>query len=174
MVEYPASSPYVIGAGGSTLITNSDGTYDEELAWYASGGGVSQFELSPFWQSAVNPLATAGKGVPDVAMDADPNSGVYIWLNGTEQCCYGGTSLSSPLALGAFARFQSAHSNKVGFAGPAFYAGATAAPSAASPAGYHDIILGANGLYTALPGYDLVTGLGTFDVSAFNAALPKH
>jgi pseudomonalisin len=174
MVNYPASSPYVLGAGGTTLVTNSNGTYDEEIAWYASGGGASQFEASPFWQSAVNPLSTVGKGVPDIAMDADPNSGVYIWLNGTEQCCYGGTSLSSPLSLGAFARFQSAHSNKVGFAGPAFYAGAMAAPSAASPAGYHDIILGANGFYTALPGYDLVTGLGTFDVSAFNSALPKQ
>jgi pseudomonalisin len=174
MVEYPASSPYVIGAGGTTLITNSDGTYNQEIGWYAGGGGVSQFELSPFWQSPVNPLATVGRGVPDVAMDADPNSGVYIWLDGTEQCCYGGTSLSSPLALGAFARFQSAHSNKVGFGGPAFYAGATAIPSPASPLGFHDIIVGANGLYSDLPGYDFVTGLGTFDISAFSSALPKH
>jgi subtilase family serine protease len=172
MVNYPASSPYVIGAGGTTLITNSDGTYDEEIGWYAGGGGASQFEASPFWQSAVNPLSNVGKGVPDVAMDADPNSGVYIWLNGTEQCCYGGTSLSSPLSLGAFARFQSAHSNKVGFAGPAFYNGATAIPSPASPAGFHDIIVGANGLYTDLPGYDLVTGLGTFDVSKLSPNLP--
>jgi pseudomonalisin len=174
LVEYPASSPYVIAAGGSTLVTNSNGTYSEEIAWYAGGGGASQFELSPFWQSVVNPLATLGKGVPDVAMDADPNSGVYIWLNGTEQCCYGGTSLSSPLSLGAFARFQSAHSNKVGFAGPPFYNGATAAPSAASPKGFHDIILGGNGLYIALPGYDNVTGLGTFDVSVLNGALPTE
>jgi subtilase family serine protease len=172
MVEYPASSPYVMAAGGTILITNSDGTYNEEIGWYAGGGGASQFELSPYWQSPVNPLSTVGKGVPDVAMDADPNSGVYIWLDGTEQCCYGGTSLSSPLALGAFARFQSAHSNKVGFAGPALYNGATSLPSAASPLGFHDIILGANGLYTTLPGYDLVTGLGSFDVSKLSAALP--
>ena len=171
MVEYPAASPYVIGAGGTTLITNSDGTYNEEIGWYAGGGGVSQFEGSPFWQSPIDPLSIAGKGVPDVSMDADPNSGVYIWLNGTEQCCYGGTSLSSPLALGAFARFQSAHANKVGFAGPAFYNGATPAPSPASPPGFHDIILGTNGLYSALPGYDLVTGLGSFDVTKLSVAL---
>jgi pseudomonalisin len=174
LVNYPASSPYVIGAGGTTLITNSNGTYDEEIGWYAGGGGVSQFEASPFWQTAVNPLSTQGKGVPDVAMDADPNSGVYIWLDGTEQCCYGGTSLSSPLSLGAFARFQSTHNNKLGFAGPVFYNGATALPSAASPTGFHDIIVGANGAYTCLPGYDLVTGLGTFDVTKYNAALPKN
>jgi pseudomonalisin len=172
MVEYPAASPYVIGAGGTTLLTNSDGTWNDEIAWNAGGGGVSQFELSPYWQSPVNVASTVGRGVPDVAMDADPNSGVYIWLNGTEQCCYGGTSLSSPLSLGVWARFQSGHLNSLGYAGPVFYKGSTPLPSPASPAGFHDITVGANGLYFALPGYDLTTGLGSFDVSAFNAALP--
>jgi pseudomonalisin len=171
MVEYPASSTYVMGVGGTTLLTNADGSYDQEIAWYAGGGGLSQFEGSGFWQSPVNIFSTVGKGVPDIATDADPNSGVYLWLNGTEQCCYGGTSLSSPLWLGAWARFQSAHNNKLGFAGPALYNGATAIPSPASPPGFHDIILGGNGLYTALPGYDLTTGLGTFDISKLNAAI---
>jgi len=172
MVEYPAASPYVIGAGGTTLFTNSDGTWDDEIAWYAGGGGVSQFELSPYWQSPVDLASTLGKGVPDIAMDADPNSGVYIWLDGTEQCCYGGTSLSSPLSLGVWARFQSGHLNSLGYAGPVFYKGATPLPNAASPAGFHDEVVGTNGLYDALPGYDLTTGLGSFDISAFNATLP--
>lgn len=172
MVEYPAASPYVIGAGGTTLLTNSDGTWNSEVAWYAGGGGISQFELSPFWQAPVDPASTVGKGLPDIAMDADPNSGVYIWLNGTEQCCYGGTSLSSPLALGVWARLQSGHLNSLGYAGPVFYKGAIALPSAASPTGFHDIILGTNGLFDALPGYDLTTGVGSFDISAFNKALP--
>lgn len=171
MVEYPASSTYVMGVGGTTLLTNSDGTYDQEITWYAGGGGLSQFDGGGFWQTPVNTFSTVGKGVPDIAMDADPNSGVYLWLNGTEQCCYGGTSLASPLALGVWARLQSAHNNKIGFAGPALYNGATTLPSAASPAGFHDIILGGNGLYTALPGYDLTTGLGTFDISTLNAAI---
>jgi subtilase family serine protease len=105
-------------------------------------------------------------------MDADPNSGVYIWLNGTEQCCYGGTSLSSPLALGVWARLQSAHNNNLGFAGPVLYRGAQPVPSPSSPPGFHDIILGGNGLFTALPGYDLTTGLGSFDISSVNQALP--
>ncbi|MGA8072944.1 MAG: S53 family peptidase [Candidatus Acidiferrales bacterium] len=174
MVEYPSSSTYVIGAGGTTLLTNADGTWDNEIGWYAGGGGLSQFELSGFWQTPVNSLSTVGKGTPDIAMDADPNSGVYLWLNGAETCCYGGTSLSSPLALGVWARLQSAHSNKLGFAAPVLYTGATGVPSPASPAGFHDIIVGANGLYTALPGYDYVTGLGTFDIAKYNAALPRH
>jgi pseudomonalisin len=173
MVEYPGSSPYVIGVGGTTLLTNSDGTYSNEIAWNAGGGGLSQFELSPFWQAPVNPASTVGRGVPDIAMDADPNSGVYIWLNGAEACCYGGTSLSSPLALGVWARLQSGHLNQLGNAGPVFYKGATPLPSPASPPGFHDIILGGNGLYTALPGYDYTTGLGSLDISAYNATLPK-
>jgi len=173
LVEYPAASPYVIGAGGTTLLTNSDDTYNNEITWNAGGGGVSQFELSPYWQEPVNYASTVGRGVPDVAMDADPNSGVYIWLDGTEQCCYGGTSLSSPLSLGVWARLQSGHLNQLGNAGPVFYKGATPIPNPASPPGFHDIILGANGLYTALPGYDLTTGLGSFDISAYNATLPK-
>jgi pseudomonalisin len=172
MVEYPAASPYVVGAGGTTLLTNSDGTWNNEITWYSGGGGISQFELSPYWQAPVDAASTAGKGLPDIAMDADPNSGVYIWLDGTEQCCYGGTSLSSPLALGVWARLQSGHLNSLGNAGPVFYNGATPLPNAASPAGFHDIILGTNGLYTALPGYDLTTGVGSFDISAFNKALP--
>jgi subtilase family serine protease len=171
MVEYPASSTYSMGVGGTTLLTNGDGTYDQEITWYAGGGGLSQFDGSGFWQAQVNTFSTVGKGVPDVAMDADPNSGVYLWLNGTEQCCYGGTSLSSPLSLGVWARLESAHNNKIGFAGPALYNGAVPAPNAASPTGFHDIILGGNGLYTALPGYDLTTGLGTFDISKLNGAI---
>jgi pseudomonalisin len=87
MVEYPASSPYVIGVGGTTLITNADGTYSNEIAWNAGGGGLSQFELSGFWQSPVNPASTVGRGVPDIALDADPDSGVYLWLDGAETCC---------------------------------------------------------------------------------------
>jgi len=172
MVEYPAASPYVIGVGGTTLLTNSDGTWNSEIVWNAGGGGISQFELSPFWQTSVNFASTVGRGVPDIAMDADPNSGVYIWLDGTEPCCYGGTSLSSPLALGVWARLQSAHLNSLGNAGPVFYKGATPLANAASPAGFHDIILGGNGLYTGLPGYDLTTGLGSLDIAAYNATLP--
>jgi pseudomonalisin len=171
-VEYPASSSYVIGVGGTTLLTNSDGTYNNEITWNAGGGGLSQFELSPFWQAPVNPASTVGRGVPDIGMDADPESGAYVFVSGTEECCYGGTSLSSPMALGIFARLQSAHSNKLGHAGPVFYKGATPVPSPASPAGFHDIIAGTNGLFLALPGYDYTTGLGSFDISAYNAALP--
>ena len=158
-VNYPASSPWVVSAGGTTLLTNSDGSYDDEIAWLAGGGGQSLFEPQQPWQGSVfsDPI---GKSVPDVAMDADPNSGANVYVAGAPEGV-GGTSLSSPLTLGVWARLESAHANGLGFAGPLLYA-------QSGSAGFHDIILGDTGPYPATPGYDLATGLGTFDVSAMN------
>ncbi|HEY0784228.1 MAG TPA: S53 family peptidase, partial [Acidobacteriaceae bacterium] len=162
-VNYPASSPYVVGVGGTTLLTNANGTYDQEVAWYAGGGGMSQFESSPAWQSSqVKLLATTGdKGVPDLAYDADPESGALVYVNGVPEGV-GGTSLSSPLALGTWARAVSVNP-KLGFASPRLYGlynGSGTGPMYPRN-GFHDITLGANGLYAAAPGYDLTTGLGT-------------
>ena len=93
-VNYPASSPYVVGAGGLTLLTDSDGSYNNEAAWLAGGGGPSLFESQPYWQSGVAPptgttcvevVACLGKTLPDVAMDADPNSGANVYVGGTPE-----------------------------------------------------------------------------------------
>ena len=172
-VDYPASSPYVVGVGGTTLVTNSDGSYDQETAWVAGGGGPSLFEAAPSWQSGVVPpistacavqaLTVCGRAVPDVAMDADPNSGANVYVDGTPEGV-GGTSLSSPLTLGVWARLQSGHGNALGFASPRLY-------QAAGGAGYHDIVLGDTGPYPATPGYDLATGIGTFDVAQMESAI---
>jgi subtilase family serine protease len=173
-VNYPASSPYVVSAGGTTLLTGSDGTYDQEAAWLAGGGGPSLFEYQPSWQTGIAPptgstcveyVACAGKTLPDVAMDADPESGANVYVNGTPEGV-GGTSLSSPLTLGVWARLESAHGNKLGFAAPRLYA-------AHGSAGFHDITLGDTGPYPALPGYDLATGLGTFDVAQMVTAIGR-
>lgn len=172
-VSYPASSPYVIGVGGTTLLANADGNYNTEITWYAGGGGVSQFEGSPFWQqAAVSTLKTANlRGVPDIAMDADPETGALIYVNGVPEGI-GGTSLSSPLALGAWALTINTDW-KLGFAGPALYSlyDGTGLTGAYPKGGYHDILVGTNGLYTAGPGYDLTTGLGTLIVNQLVAGL---
>jgi len=164
-VNFPASSPWVVGVGGTTLVTNADGTYDAEVAWLAGGGGPSLFEAQPAFQDGIAPplgslcalATTCGRTVPDVAMDADPNSGANVYVGGQPEGI-GGTSLSSPLALGVWARVESAHANALGFADPIFYAhnGGTA---------FHDVTLGDTGPYPATPGYDLATGVGTFDVA---------
>ncbi len=175
MVNYPASSQYVMAVGGTTLLTNSDGTYDTETAWYAGGGGISQFEYSPYWQTAAAvPSSELGdKGIPDIAMDADPYSGANIYYDGSWEAV-GGTSLSSPLALGVWARLISANPN-LGFAPIRYYGlydGATT-PGSYPEGGFHDIVVGANGFYTALPGWDYTTGLGSLWVSELAADLKK-
>jgi pseudomonalisin len=190
-VNYPATSTYAVGVGGTTLLSNTDGSYNGEVAWYAGGGGLSQFEVSPFWQQNVvptnNPSVPATfRAIPDLSMDADPNTGAIVYMLNTADgksepsCCWGGTSLASPLAVGVWARLQNAYGNKLGFAPPRLYAGYPAfgtAPTSTGtltePAdGFHDILTGANGFYTSLPYYDLTTGMGTFDVSAKKAVIP--
>lgn len=166
-VNYPASSPYVVSVGGTTLVTNTDGSYSQEVAWLAGGGGVSLFESSPSWQagdgSPYTNLTTAcmvqgcGRTVPDMANDADPNSGANVYVDGTPTGV-GGTSLASPLTLGEWARMETAAGNRLGFASPRLY-------SHLGSAAFHDITQGDTGPYPATPGYDLATGIGTFDVA---------
>lgn len=80
MVLYPASSPYVVGVGGTTLTTDASYNYIAEVGWDAGGGGISAWEGSPFWQQPVLPTTAAGKAVPDVSMDADLVSGALVYI----------------------------------------------------------------------------------------------
>jgi pseudomonalisin len=195
MVEYPAASPYVVGVGGTSALANaSDSSYVGEAAWNAGGGGLSQFETSTSWQQMVLPTSTGVaatnlRGLPDIAMAADAVAGAYRIYGAnipgvgdcTAGCAVGGTSEASPLAMGSYARILSAHVNELGFAAPLLYAnyvkyqGSAATvngpPPTQSLGGYHDIITGGNGLYTALPGYDYTTGLGTLDIGVMNAQI---
>jgi pseudomonalisin len=187
--SYPASSPYVVAVGGTNLFTNTDYTYNQEVAWEASGGGPSYFENPPFWQAdtgsgtePIVPSAAAsiqgGRGVPDVSMCAGGTElaicAAITYVGGTQELV-GGTSLSSPLAMGSWARIQTAHKNKLGFAAPLIYqlangAGVVSAPS--SPF-FNDVLTGSNGLFSALPGYDYVTGLGSWDILIVNNHIPS-
>jgi pseudomonalisin len=181
--SYPASSPYVIAVGGTNLFTNANYTYDFETAADFSGGGPSYFENSPFWQAytgsgtdPIVPSSEAGnRGVPDVSMCAGGFElaicAANIFVDGTATLV-GGTSLSSPLAMGSWARIESSHKNKLGFAGPLIYQLANGAPTLSSPY-FNDVTIGGNGLYTALPGWDFVTGLGTWDIAVINKQIPS-
>jgi subtilase family serine protease len=181
-VGYPATSPYVIGVGGTTLLTNKNGGYTGEVAWYAGGGGISQFEYSPYWQSGIVPtnngLPVSFRAIPDISMDADPNTGAIVYVNGAEEYI-GGTSLSSPLAAGAWARLQSSYNNVLGFAAPRLYAGYPAAGTTGNPTGltqkvdgFNDVLTGSDGLYTSLPSFDFTTGLGSLDLGQKQPLLP--
>jgi subtilase family serine protease len=155
-VEYPASSPYAVGVGGTTVL----GPGPNEIGWYAGGGGSSYFEATPAFQAnAGGSFLGVRRGVPDVALDADPNSGYDVVVNGQVEVI-GGTSASAPSWQGIWARAQAAHGGTLGFAGGPIYT----APASV----FHDITLGANGAPNT-PGWDYVTGRGTPDISAFVA-----
>jgi pseudomonalisin/xanthomonalisin len=158
-VEYPSASPYVVSVGGTTLINGP--SVAKEAAWYAGGGGQSLFENEPSWQSGVGGSNLGVlRGVPDVALDADPTTGYTVIVNGS-QTTIGGTSASSPAWAGIWARAQSAHGGTLGFAAPTIYREAAAS--------FFDVVLGTNGIYPATPGYDYTTGRGTPDIQAFVA-----
>lgn len=149
----PASSPYVVAVGGTTLNASTT-TYTSETVWSDGGGSISKYEAKPSWQAGV--LSGNFRGLPDIAFDGDPNSGAKIIVNGsTEQV--GGTSLSAPLFAGAWARLLATHPT-LGFAAPYLYQTLTAAD-------YHDVTSGNNGGESATAGWDLATGFGSFKLN---------
>ncbi|MBI4694523.1 MAG: Ig-like domain repeat protein [Gammaproteobacteria bacterium] len=156
--SYPASSPYVIAVGGTTLATDAAGNYGGETVWSGSGGSPSLIEPRPSWQNGV--VAGATRGLPDVAFDADPNSGALIIVNGAS-AQYGGTSLAAPIFTAAWARIQAANDARLGF--PAAWLYKYGAQHAAA---FRDVVAGANGVYSAAPGWDYASGFGSFDVAA--------
>ncbi|HZP12406.1 MAG TPA: S53 family peptidase [Nevskiaceae bacterium] len=169
MQEYPATSPYAVAVGGTTLLVDSGFNYSQEIAWNGTGGGPSYFEPAPAWQANHAPLKAVGRGVPDIALDADPNTPALVYMSGGQNFI-GGTSLSSPLALGVWARVIAQRGGWLGFAAPHFYAlepKLIQAPQLPKPeqTGFHDILAGCNGLYCATPKWDYVSGVGTPDVA---------
>ena len=185
-VEYPSASPYVTAVGGTTLWSQVDGTYQGESAWNAGGGGISQFEYSPYWEGGIQTVGTtpAGasfRGVPDIAMDGDLQTGMILYTSSTGWTVIGGTSLSSPLAAGVWARMLQTH-RTLGFAPPQLYHTFSVStpgtkllgpPPTIDVGPFHDVISGSNGAFSAVPNYDYTSGLGTVDVDAMNAAIGK-
>lgn len=157
---WPSASPNVISVGGSSLTLNADNSYKSETAWSGSGGSVSLYEAKPSYQSSVT-LSGASRGAPDVAYLADPYTGVAVydsyknggWIE------VGGTSAGAPQWAGLIAI---ANQERAGIGKATLDGRAQALPAlyGMSTASYHDITSGAN-TYSAMPGYDLVTGLGT-------------
>jgi kumamolisin len=167
-VDFPASSPYVLACGG-TRLDSSGGQISAEVVWNdsvtggATGGGVSSVFPVPSYQSdaniqpaSVNPPNSTGRGVPDVAGDADPNTGYLILVDGQE-FPIGGTSAVAPLWAALVALINQKLGSAAGFVNPLLYS------QGASGGGFNDIKKGDNGKggYKAGPGWDACTGLGT-------------
>jgi kumamolisin len=186
-VDFPASSPYSLACGGTTLVGNSaTNTITSEVVWNeiaiqggAGGGGVSVVYQQPTWQktagvpasaagkSGIGSAAEPGRGVPDVAGNADPYSGYQVVVDGKPQPI-GGTSAVAPLWAGLIARLAQASGTRFGLLQPLLYAGIT---PGVDVAGFHDIVEGNNGAYKAGPGWDACTGLGSPNGTALLARL---
>jgi kumamolisin len=169
-----ASLPAMTDVGGTTLSTDANGLWLGEQAWgdlplsLGSGGGVSNLFSRPAWQNGVSvprdPGNSAGHRLtPDVSAVADPFTGVKIVFN-HRPLVGGGTSQSAPIWAGLTALMNqyllANGGHALGDLNPLLY---RVAAGAARPA-YHDVVLGANAVDTAAPGFDLVTGLGTPDI----------
>lgn len=159
-VDFPGSSPHVLCCGG-TRITVSGSTIESEVVWNdgaeggATGGGVSAFFSLPTWQANANVPAPSGseggRGVPDVAGDASPASGYDTLVDGTNQVV-GGTSAVAPLWAGLIVLINQQTGQPAGLVNPALYA---------APSAFNDITQGNNGAFSAGPGWDACTGLGS-------------
>jgi kumamolisin len=160
-VDFPASSPHVLACGGTNL-ESSNGAITSETVWNdqnggATGGGVSNTFALPSWQSSVGvpkPTASAGgRGVPDAAGNADPQTGYTIRVDG-QTVVIGGTSAVAPLWAGLIALANQQNGKTAGFINPVIY------KAKAKPA-FRDIVQGNNGAFKASSGWDACTGLGS-------------
>ena len=165
-VDFPASSPNVLACGGTRLVASGN-TITSETVWNelannegATGGGISDVFPLPGWQQAAgvppsaNPSQNVGRGGPDVAGDADPTTG-YDTLVDEQSGVIGGTSAVAPLWAALIALVNQSLGQPAGFINPLLYQNATTAED------FHDITSGNNGAYSAGPGWDACTGLGS-------------
>lgn len=181
-VDFPASSPYVLGCGGTQLDAlpgqgiRSEVTWNDEAAGGgAGGGGVSTLFDLPAWQQGLKltradgsstPLAK--RGVPDVAGDASPQTGYEVSIASTATVM-GGTSAVAPLWAALIARINAASTAAAGGAtagwiNPVLYK---------NPGALRDITQGSNGTYAAAQGWDACTGLGSPNGAQLAAILTR-
>jgi kumamolisin len=165
-VDFPASSPNVLACGGTQLVASGN-SITSETVWNelannegATGGGISDVFPLPSWQNgagvppSANPNKNVGRGVPDVTGDADPTTGYVTRVDGNPDVI-GGTSAVAPLWAGLIALLNQSFGKPVGFINPLLYQDAGTARD------LNDITSGNNGAYSAGPGWDACSGLGS-------------
>jgi subtilase family serine protease len=160
-IIYPSVSPYVVAAGGTSL--KLVGGVWTETGWSGSGGGPSQYEQRPGYQSSIADISGDHRGVPDFSFDADPNTGVAVYDSTRCQglvgwMVFGGTSVSSPSLAGIV---NSAHAGKADSAQDELKVLYSNAGNYGSE--FNDVTAGTAGSFTADSAWDFVTGIGSND-----------
>lgn len=164
-VDFPSSSPYVLSCGGTKLET-SNGKIQSEVVWNesdhsATGGGVSEYFSLPDYQHSANVPDSLnddfkGRGLPDVAGNADPQTGYQILVDG-QQFVIGGTSAVAPLMAGLVARANEQRKDTAGFINPSLYNGASDVRDITKG---NNITTSSNLGYKAGKGWDACSGWG--------------
>jgi kumamolisin len=176
--DFPASSPHALACGGTSLRLSASGAIASETVWNdgsgrgATGGGVSDVFALPSWQASAGVPSMAGatkigRGVPDVAGNADPETGYQVRVDG-QDTVIGGTSAVAPLWAALICRLAQATGQSFGLMQSMLYTGVT--PGVAT-AGFRCIETGNNGAYQACAGWSACTGLGAPDGPALLARL---
>jgi kumamolisin len=155
-VDFLASDPWVLSCGGTHLavscnVITSESVWNDGDQGGATGGGFSGTFAEPAYQSGINENGFSGRGVPDVAGDADPANGYVVRVDGHE-AVFGGTSAVAPLWAALIARINQLKGTRQGFINPKLYGNSAA---------LRDITQGNNGSFSAASGWDPCTGLGT-------------
>lgn len=177
-VDFPASSPHTLACGGTSLRANAQtGSVTSETVWNdgssggATGGGVSDKFAVPSWQGNAGVpdrqgSTKKGRGVPDVAGNADPETGYQVYVDGSAMVI-GGTSAVAPLWAALVCRLAQALGAPLGLLQARIYPATTGT----STPGLRDITSGSNGAYEAGTGWDACTGLGVPDGTALLSTL---
>ena len=187
IVNYPAASPHAVAVGGSVLYSDGNATPARglEYPWPYTGGGQSFFITEPAFQQGVTNVnrpclsdpdgnttntGQTCRGIPDVAAESGDIATSSYTIYSPElggDSSEGGTSLSSPLWVGMWARVQAASASGTGFADDAIYR--VASDPAKYATDFYDLQTGTNGAYTAGPGWDYVSGWGVPDLAKLAA-----
>jgi subtilase family serine protease len=159
---WPSESPNIISCGGTSMNVDSNGNITSETAWSGSGGGLSPYESRPDYQNVIAGIVGSQRGSPDVAGIADPQTGVAVYSstaygNGPNWIVIGGTSVATPVMAG-LTNLRGNYTNPVNYTSSShrelqriyFNLGGQY---------YRDVIGGSSG-FNAVPGWDLVTGIG--------------
>jgi subtilase family serine protease len=165
VVTWPSASPNVVSAGGTTVNRNSSGNFTGETAWSGSGGGPSQYEGIPAYQSVIASIVGNYRGTPDFSFDANPASGVSVYDTTRYEgisgwFVVGGTSVSAP-SLAGIVNLAGDFNSDEGEQNMIYTTYGTSSGSCSYTDAFNDIVGGSAGSYSAFAGWDFVTGVGS-------------
>jgi len=167
---WPADDAYIVSVGGTDLVTSSAaGPWQSETAWSNSGGGISPDSIAiPSWQQLSGVINSSNRGSTTLrnGPDVSANANYSFYVCADQKACtansYGGTSFAAPMWAGYIALLNEQLNDNgqasIGFINPAIYAENLTSSYATD---FHDITSGTSGSYSAVKGYDLVTGWGS-------------